>query len=101
MVAIRNAGYPGGGLSGARAMRGRGVDADAVKPEARTTGEQLLCEIRAFLRAHRGFTTNGFGIQAANNPQLIARLEQGANPQPVTCARVRRFIADYRAEDRA
>lgn len=84
---IRNAYTPGP----------RQLPAEAIKPIVRTRGEQLLAEIEGFLRRHPRMSRCAFGKQALRNPALIKRLEEGLDPQEITCARVRRFIESYEA----
>lgn len=87
MVAIRHA-YRSGGVPQPAPM-----DRAAAVPVERTEGEQLLREIRAFLRCARMSQTR-FGEEACNNTQLVRRLEAGLNPRPVTVARVRKYIRE-------
>jgi hypothetical protein len=63
-------------------------------PRQRTPGEQLLAEIEAFMRRNPRYTQNRVGREAVGNDALIRRLQEGLDPEEVTCRRVRRFIAE-------
>lgn len=63
-------------------------------PRERTRGEQLLAEIEAFIRRHPHWSQHRFGREAVSNPRLVARLQEGLDPEEVTQRRVRKFIAE-------
>lgn len=88
MVAIRHA-YRLGGVP-----QPAPVDRLPPVPVERSEGERLLAEIEAFLRRNPRISRTRFGEEACANSVIIARLEGGLNPRPVTCERVRKYIRE-------
>lgn len=60
----------------------------------------LLSDIRAFCEAH-GMKPTTFGLLAMKDKPFVQQLEAGRRCWPETEAKVRRFMATYRPEDRA
>ncbi|OYX62721.1 MAG: hypothetical protein B7Y88_13795 [Sphingomonadales bacterium 32-64-17] len=58
----------------------------------RTKGEQLLAEMEAFVRRNPPMTLSKLGREACDNSQLAPRLQNGLNPQDITCRRVRSWM---------
>jgi hypothetical protein len=57
--------------------------------------DDLLESIDLFL-GETGMGPAAFGLKAANNPHLVARLRDGRDIGMATWARVRDFMTDYR-----
>ena len=57
--------------------------------------DDLLVSIDRFL-SDTGMGPAAFGMRAANNPHLVARLRDGRDIGMATWARIRAFMADYR-----
>jgi len=55
---------------------------------------ELLQEIERFL-SETDMGETYFGLKAARNPHLVARLREGRRVWPDTAARVRAFIASH------
>jgi hypothetical protein len=57
--------------------------------------DDLLGSIDRFL-SDTGMGPTTFGVKAANNPHLVARLRDGRDIGMATWARIRSFMAEYR-----
>lgn len=68
--------------------------APAKPPRERTKGEQLLVEIESFMRRNPHWSQHRFGREALNNPNIVRKLQEGLDPEPITERRVRKFIAE-------
>lgn len=60
----------------------------------------LLHDIEAFLEA-QGISATSFGDQALGDRHFVRQLRAGRRVWPETEAKVRRFMATYRAEPKA
>ena len=59
--------------------------------------DDLLNDIEAFCRTHQ-LKDSRFGRAAVNDTTFIPQLRTGREPRRVTVAKVRRFMATYRAD---
>lgn len=59
--------------------------------------DDILTEIQAFCAAHT-LKESTFGRLAANDTMLIAQLRSGREPRRKTVAKIRNFMATYRAK---
>lgn len=58
--------------------------------------DDLLSDIEAFCRAHQ-MKESRFGRDTVNDTMFVAQLRSGREPRRGTVAKVRRYMATYRA----
>lgn len=65
-----------------------------------TALDQLRTDIERFL-TRTGMSPSRFGICAMNDAKFVSRLRDGSSVRLDTADRVRRFMAEYEADDRS
>ena len=65
-------------------------------PMMTTVQSQFRAEIEAFLKEHK-FPPGAFGLQVMNDAKFVPRMRAGYDVRASTIDRVRKWMADYRA----